>query len=109
MANLFELPAGLATEEVFELLLSTPTLRIERIISSGQTTPPGQWYDQDWDEWVILLQGEAVLGYADGSTQHLRPGDYLLLPAHCRHRVEATSQNPACIWLAIHGPGAEGS
>ncbi len=102
MANIFKLPASLPTEELFEALLSTEGVLIERIISTGQTTPPGQWYDQDTDEWVILLQGEAELSYADGSRIKLRAGDYLFIPAHQKHRVEYTSSEPPCIWLAIH-------
>ena len=64
---------------------------IERIISTGQSTLPGEWYDQNKDEWVILLQGEAILSYEDGSQIKLTVGDYLLIPAHQKHRVEYTS------------------
>lgn len=103
MANLFELPVDLLNEEVFEPLLSNDRLLIERIISTGQTTPVGQWYDQARDEWVVVLQGEAKLAYEDGSTIDLKAGDYVLIPAHQKHRVESTSAKPACIWLAIHG------
>jgi cupin 2 domain-containing protein len=103
MANLFDLPLVLPKDELFESLLSSENLLIERIISTGQTTPTGQWYDQDKDEWVILLQGEAELSYENGSRIMLKKGDYVLLGAHQKHRVEYTSANPPCIWLAIHG------
>ncbi|MEA5510431.1 cupin domain-containing protein [Crocosphaera sp. UHCC 0190] len=103
IANIFELPFQLPFEELFEPLLSTKDLLIERIISTGQTTPSGEWYDQERDEWVILLQGEAQLTYETGATYKLIPGGYLLIPAHQRHRVDYTSSNPPCIWLAIHG------
>lgn len=103
MNNLFDLPPDRPDRELFEAILERPGLRIERIISTGQTTPVGQWYDQAQDEWVVLLQGNAILGYEDGTQQRLKPGDYVLLSAHQKHRVEYTSIEPPCIWLAIHG------
>ncbi len=103
MTNIFDLPSSLPNEELFESIVSTDNILIERIISTGQVTPPGEWYDQDKDEWVILLQGEAALSYADGSKIKLTAGDYLFIPAHQKHRVEYTSSEPPCIWLAIHG------
>ncbi len=103
MNNIFDLPLPLSNKEIFESLLTTDNLLVERIISTGQTTPPGEWYDQDRDEWVILLQGFADLSYAEGQNIKLKAGDYLLIPAHQKHRVEYTSSEPPCIWLAIHG------
>ena len=103
MNNIFDLPSSLPNKELFESLVSANNILIERIISTGQTTPPGEWYDQDQDEWVILLQGFASLCYADGRQIKLIVGDYLLIPAHQKHRVESTSSEPPCIWLAIHG------
>ncbi|MFQ4139309.1 cupin domain-containing protein [Nodosilinea sp. PGN35] len=103
--NLFELPAPLPEAESFSALFETPHLRVERILSSGQTTPPGQWYDQSQNEWVVLLQGSATLTYEDGAAIALGPGDYLLIPAHVRHRVDFTSREPPCVWLAIHSSG----
>ncbi|MDJ0713930.1 MAG: cupin domain-containing protein [Prochloraceae cyanobacterium] len=102
MANIFNLPASLPDEELFETLLKSENVLIERIISTGQTTPPGKWYDQEKDEWVILLQGEAELSYADGSTIKLSAGDYIFIPARQKHRVDYTSSEPPCIWLAVH-------
>ena len=90
-------------EERFEVLLQTPTFRIERILSKGHRTPPGEWYDQDHDEWVVLLAGAARLAFENGEERPLQAGDALLLPAHQRHRVVFTSTDPVCIWLAIHG------
>jgi cupin 2 domain-containing protein len=101
-SNLFDLPSSLSNEERFEPLLKSDRVLIERIISTGQTTPAGEWYDQPRDEWVVVLQGEAKLGFEDGSTIDLHFGDYLLIPAHQKHRVEYTSTNPPCIWLAVH-------
>ena len=84
------------------MLVSADNILIERIISSGQTTPEGEWLEQERDEWVILLQGEAELAYSDYSQIRLKTGDYLLIPAHQKHRVSYTSNEPPCIWLAIH-------
>ena len=99
--NLAGLPANLPDEEIFEELLRTPSFRMERIVSSGQASPPGFWYDQEEDEWVALLQGEAALEFEDGSADKLRSGDWAFLPAHMRHRVASTSAEPPCIWLAV--------
>jgi len=101
-SNLFDLPSDLPAQELFETLVKGDRLRIERIISTGQTTPADQWYDQDQDEWVVLLQGEAELTYGDGSSQRFQAGDYVLITAHQRHRVTYTSSDPPCIWLAVH-------
>jgi cupin 2 domain-containing protein len=101
--NIFQLPTKLLATEIFEPLHQSSNLLIERIISTGQITPIGQWYDQDCDEWVILLQGEAEIADEDGFCCQLKTGDYLFIPAHKKHRVTFTSQFPPCIWLAIHG------
>lgn len=103
MNNLFQLPHPLPNTEQFESLHQSENLLIERIISTGKTTPEGQWYDQEQDEWVVLLQGKAQLMYEDNSIVHLCPGDWVFIPAHQRHRVSYTSSEPPCIWLAIHG------
>ena len=101
--NLFNLPDPLPHNEDIIDLVRSDDIRIERIVSTGQTTPEGQWYDQDEDEWVALIQGEAVLEYENGERLNLSAGDYVLLPAHCRHRVAYTSPQPPCIWLAVFG------
>lgn len=101
-SNIYQIPPELAADELFEALCDRENLLIERIVSTGQSTPPGEWYDQNRDEWVILLQGEAQLAYEDGSTCNLGAGDYLLIPAHQKHRVAYTSSEPPCIWLAVH-------
>jgi len=102
MSNIFKLPSPLPSSELFESLFLTEKVLIERIISTGQTTPPGEWYNQETDEWVILLQGKAELSYEDGEKIFLQAGEYLLIPAHVKHRVEYTSHEPPCIWLAVH-------
>ena len=95
-----------AGEEVFQTLLERPGLRLERIVSRGQTTPPGEWYDQEQDEWIMVLSGFARLRVEDASGNmrdyDLVPGDSLLLPAHRRHRVEHTDPNKPTLWLALH-------
>ncbi|MCX6278928.1 MAG: cupin domain-containing protein [Bacteroidetes bacterium] len=101
--NLFEGVFSGNEEEIFEEIIRTPGLLIERIISTGQSTPEGHWYDQEQDEWVILITGEAKLKFENGDSVTLKSGDHLLIPAHFRHRVESTSNDPPCIWLAVHG------
>jgi len=90
-------------EETSEALLRTQHFRLERIISSGQMTPPGEWYDQESNEWVILLSGNAGLLF-EGETEVrvMRPGDYVHIPAHRRHRVEWTDREQKTVWLALH-------
>ena len=89
-------------EELCQTLLAKPTVRIERIVSRGQYSPEGFWYDQPQNEWVLLLQGRARLSFSDSAPVELNAGDYLLIPAHCRHRVDWTATDQDSIWLAIH-------
>jgi cupin 2 domain-containing protein len=100
--NIFTNIPAIIPEELFENLLDRENLKIERIVSQGHCTPAGHWYDQAWDEWVLLLQGEAILAYEDGNNIKLQMGDYLLIPAHTKHRVEWTQPGQKTIWLAIH-------
>lgn len=103
VTNLFELSSPLPALEETEVLAAGESVRIERILSTGQITSVGEWYDQEEDEWVTLLQGEAELKFAEGEAYRLKAGDHLLIPAHCRHRVEYTSETPPCVWIAVHG------
>ena len=91
-----DVPAG---AEEFLCVLESPGVRIERIVSHGQASPPGFWYDQEQDEWVMLLRGAATLCFDDGSLD-MKAGDHLHIPRHRRHRVEWTSHD--AIWLAVH-------
>lgn len=95
-----DLPVGAEAAERFEGLLNRPGVRIERIVSSGQSTPPGEWLEQAWDEWVLLVAGRAGLTLEGDPPLTLEPGDHLLIPAHRRHRVDWTD-TPA-VWLAVH-------
>ncbi|MFP4299077.1 MAG: cupin domain-containing protein [Spirulinaceae cyanobacterium] len=102
VSNILALPQSLPQQELFEVLLKRDRVFIERIISTGQSTPPVEWLDQETAEWVILLQGQAELAFETGVAVSLSVGDYLFIPPHQKHRVAATSVNPPCIWLAIH-------
>jgi cupin 2 domain-containing protein len=96
------LPVDGAAEQLHELL-KRPGLRIERIVSSGQSSPPAFWYDQPHGEWVLVLRGEARLGFDDdASSVVLKPGDFVDIAPHRRHRVEWTHPDEPTIWLAIH-------
>ena len=102
MANLFEnFPTQLAEEEFTELL-ARPGVRVERIVSTGQVTPADAPSDQAHDEWVLLLRGSASLWIDGDGERDLRPGDYLLIPAHRIHRVTRTAPSEPTVWLAIH-------
>lgn len=90
------------TEEQFETLAQKGNVKIERILSYGQATPTGKWYDQSQDEWVMLIQGKARLEYDDGRQIDLKKGDYVMIPAHTKHRVAWTIENELTIWLAVH-------
>ncbi len=91
------------TEEFFQDLLTTPHFRLERIVSRGQASPPGFWYDQPTHEWVALLSGGAALRFADrDDLVFLKPGDHLVIPAGSRHRVEWTDPEEKTAWLALH-------
>ena len=90
-------------EEFIEVVLKNKSFRLERIISTGQATPAGEWYDQDNHEWVLLLSGGAELRLEnEPRVIIMKPGDYLHLSAHRRHRVEWTDPTQPTIWLALH-------
>ena len=102
MGNLFaKIPDNLP-DELIQTLVSANKLRIERIVSQGHRSPNDFWYDQADDEWVLLLQGEARIGFADAESVTLKSGDYLLIKAHCLHRVEWTTDDMETIWLEVH-------
>ncbi len=104
--NLFDdIPSDLP-EEVVQTILSRPDLRIERIVSHGHASPTGFWYDQDHHEWVMVLKGAARLSFEE-HTVGMKPGDFVNIPAHKKHRVEWTTPDEPTIWLAVHyGDGA---
>lgn len=104
--NLFnDIPATLEGE-LFQTLAESGAVRIERIVSDGHSTLQGEWYDQERDEWVLLVSGGATLLFDDGAAPLiLKPGDHILIPAGCRHRVERTDTGQKTIWLAVHFSG----
>ena len=101
--NIFDnLPDKILPEEIFETLLQKKHLKLERIISTGQTMLENEWYDQEQDEWVMLLQGHATLVFEGGDETSLKPGDYLFIEAHKKHRISWTNSSEVCVWLALH-------
>lgn len=99
--------------EIFTELLKKPGVRIERIVSHGQASPPGFWYDQADGEWVMVVAGEAgLLLEGEAAPRRLGPGDWLDIPPHRRHRVAWTTPARPTVWLAVHyaasPPGHEG-
>ena len=102
--NLFaDLPRSTGKNEHFSNLLKHPDLRIERIVSTGQSSPEGFWYDQPEGEWVVVLQGQATLRFEDTPEPvRLTPGDFIDIAPHRRHRVEWTDPEQPTVWLAVH-------
>ena len=99
--NIFSaLPANVP-EEVFQNIVSASNVRIERIVSSGGSSPESGWYDQEEDEWVIILEGSGAIRFEDGREVILKRGDYITIPAHSRHRVLWTDKTIKTIWLAV--------
>jgi cupin 2 domain-containing protein len=95
--------AGGNADEQFDTLLDQPAFRLERIVSTGQATPVGEWLSQPRAEWVVLLTGTAAVRFEDeASPRSLQPGDVLHIPPNRRHRVEWTDAASATVWLALH-------
>lgn len=102
MDNLFEAIPDDLSQEVFETLAEGRGVTIERIVSRGHSSPDTGWYDQARNEWVLVLKGEARLAFEDQPPVTLKPGDFVDIPAHRRHRVEWTDPDVETIWLAVH-------
>lgn len=101
--NFLNLPDDLPVNfELFQNIISNDNVSIERIISTGQSTPEGQWLEQDSNEWVLLIQGVAELKFEDGTIRSLAAGDYICIPQNTKHKVTRTTSDPPCVWLAIH-------
>ncbi|MFI5246476.1 MAG: cupin domain-containing protein [Gemmatimonadales bacterium] len=99
--NLFANIPSVLPGELIESLLQSVTTRIERIISQGHASPNEFWYDQSQNEWVVVLRGAARLRFEDKVVE-LKPGDYMDIPAHKKHRVEWTTPDEPTVWLAVH-------
>lgn len=99
--NIFdEVPLTLS-EELINILQKTENVRIERIVSTGQVSPENEWYDQDENEWVILLDGYAGITFEGSKEILLSKGDYLFIPAHKKHRVSFATKHKKSVWLAV--------
>lgn len=96
---LADLPAVLP-EELVHILVQTPAIRIERIVSLGHTSPADFWYDQDQNEWVLLVAGSALLQFENEAVE-MTAGSFINIPAHRRHRVDWTDPEKPTIWLAV--------
>jgi cupin 2 domain-containing protein len=96
-----DIPADLPAE-LIQTLVTSSHMRVERIVSLSHESPPDFWYDQEWHEWVLVLQGRARLRFEGSGLIEMSPGSYTNIPAHTRHRVEWTDATQPTIWLAIH-------
>lgn len=102
MNNIFNsIPDSLDAEITDSLLRQKNGIRIERIVSTGQCSPDSGWYDQEENEWVLLIQGTGIILFEDGSETRLEKGDFLNIPSHTRHRVKWTDPEQTTVWIAI--------
>lgn len=100
--NMYEdLPENLR-DEIIQVIAENSNIKIEKIISHGQSSPPNFWYDQEQNEFVLLLKGSAELLFENDEQVKMNEGDYITIPSHKKHRVEKTSGTGKTIWLAIH-------
>jgi len=102
MANIFEAIPETLPVEVFESLAEGAGVKIERIVSRGHTTPADRWYDQEKNEWVLVLRGRAIIAFPEKPAVTLQEGDYLTIRAHEKHRVQWTDPGGETVWLAVH-------
>lgn len=102
--NLFDPLPDASAGEIFEDLIQHPVVRIERIVSKGQTSPEHGWYDQDEQEWVVVLKGRAELTFESGEIVKLGAGDHINIPAHSKHKVSWTDPETETVWLAVFYP-----
>ncbi len=101
MDNIFSNIPNLVADELFKTLHESKNLKIERVVSDGHASPSGFWYDQDQNEFVIVLEGKATIEYKDGPAFEMSKGDYIIIHAHQLHRVVSTSQERKTIWLTV--------
>lgn len=100
--NIFDLMPTDLSAEVFNTLVGTDNIKIERIVSKGHVSPKQGWYDQQQNEWVIVLQGGASIEIEDKGVIDLQPGGYINIPSRTKHRVTWTDENIETVWLAVH-------
>ncbi|MCF8092012.1 MAG: cupin domain-containing protein [Desulfotignum sp.] len=101
MKNIFASIPDAFEEELFDDLLKSGNIRIERILSKGQSSPAQGWYDQSENEWVVVLEGSGIIVFEDGREITLGRGDCINIPAHARHRVKWTDPDRVTVWLAV--------
>jgi len=101
-SNIFSNISTNLDAELFENIVNKESFKLQRIVSQGHTTPEGEWYDQDEDEWVMLESGEAILSFENGEDVHLQAGEHLNIKAHKKHRVSWTKPDAKTIWLALY-------
>ena len=104
VGSLYENLPDQLPEELITVLAENDAVKIERIVSDGHQSEVGSWYDQEQNEWVLLVSGSATLEFED-QIRVLKPGDHMLIPAHRKHRVAATSSSQKTIWLAVFFSG----
>ncbi len=102
MKNLLQNIPDQIPEELFETLVQTDAIRVEKIISKGHSSPKEGWYDQDQNEWVLVLKGAARLAFRDGCEVNMGPGDSLEIPAHVEHKVVWTDPGEETVWVGVH-------
>lgn len=102
MNNIFDAIPEILGTEVFEQLTGSEDVKIERIISKGHTSPDSGWHDQNKNEWVIILQGSAILSFENELSIKMQTGDFINIAAHKKHKVEWTEPDTETIWLAVH-------
>ena len=102
LKNIFNGVPKILKEELLEDILASKNFRLERIVSEGHSSPEGFWYDQYENEFVLLLSGNAVLEFQNEASINLKPGDYIIIPSHKKHRVKETSSKERTFWLALH-------
>jgi len=100
--NIFESIPEIIDDEVIDLLVHNEKVKIERIISKGHTSPATGWYDQENDEWVLVLKGAAIIAFDIGDDINLETGDYVHIPAHTKHKVKWTDPAAETVWLAVY-------
>jgi len=100
--NIFDSLPDSTANEVFDLLVENEHIKIERIVSNGHSSPESGWYDQNKDEWVLVVKGEATISLEDGQSLNLKAGSHLYIPAHTKHKVTWTTETTETIWIAVH-------
>ncbi len=101
LENIFKQIEGNFNKEIIDSIVNSDNIRIERIVSKGHISPEGFWYDQEENEFVLLLQGKAALEFDNKNIVHLKRGDYLIIEKHEKHRVIYTAKNTLTVWLAV--------